>query len=268
MKHTIDGYRRDIERLVSNGEQLYKSILFECKPDEMRKIYESSKEFDEVRKVLPDFREEYQSWYSEANVLVKYLLPNRLDDFVKYFEKPKNRKHINFESYRINDFLQGLQVTSPMNPTIDDCSAAIPQFKQQLAIIKGLRTRFESSLYDIRLHLQAEMFDDDLEAASYLLKNRFHRAAGAMAGVVLERHLKQICITHKVKLPNKKHLSISDYNDALHCGKIFDTVDWRKLQHLGDLRNKCDHDKDAEPTTEDVTELIDGVKKNIKTLFG
>jgi hypothetical protein len=268
MSYTIESYKKDIERLVKKGDRLYYAMLFECKPDDMRKIYESSEEFEEVRKVLPDFREEYQSWYSEAKILVKHLLPDRLDDFMRYFEKPKNRKNIDFESYRIDDFLQGLQVTSPRDVIIADSTAAIPQFQQQLAIIKGLRKRFESSLYDIRLHLQAEMFDDELEAASYLLKNRFLRAAGAMAGVVLERHLNQVCLKSGVKLSSKKHLSISDYNDALQREKIIDTADWRKIQHLGDLRNKCDHSKEVDPTDNDIRELIEGVTKFTKTLFG
>ncbi len=267
MSYTIESYKKDIDRLLKKGDRLYYAMLFECKPDDMRKIYESSEEFEEVRKVLPDFREEYQSWYSEAKVLVKHLLPDRLDDFMRYFEKPKNRKNIDFESYRINDFLQGLQVTSPMDVIIADSTAAIPQFQQQLAIIKGLRKRFESSLYDIRLHLQAEMFDDELEAAVYLLKNRFLRAAGAMAGVVLERHLKQVCINHDVKLPKKKHLTISDLNEALKQENIIDTADWRRIQLLGDIRNKCDHDKDFEPNESEVLELIDGVKKVTQSLF-
>ena len=85
-------------------------------------------------------------------------------------------------------------------------TAVIPKFQRQLTIIKGLRKRFESSLYDIRLHLQAEMFNDELAASSYLLEIRFARAAGALARVVLEKHLKQVCINHEVKQPRRSTL--------------------------------------------------------------
>lgn len=267
MSYTIEGYKKDIERLVAKGDLLYLDMLFECKPDEMKARYEDEDEFEDARNKLPVFRDEYQSWYSEAKVIVKHLLPDRLEDFMKYYEKPKSRKSIDFESYRVDDYLQGLQVTSPWNVILADSSAAIPQFQQQLAIIKGLRKRFESSLYDIRLHLQAEMFDDELDAASYLLKNRFNRAAGAMAGVVLERHLKQVCINHDVKPPKKKHLTISDLNEVLKQENIIDTAYWRRIQLLGDIRNKCDHDKDVEPNESEVLELIDGTKKVTQTLF-
>ncbi len=48
---------------------------------------------------------------------------------------------------------------------------------------------------------------------------------------------------------------------------IIDTPLWRQIQRLGDIRNLCDHNKEREPTREDVQELIDGVEKITKTLF-
>ncbi len=267
MSYSIEKYKKDIEQLIQRGDSLYYAMLFECKPDEMRESYKSNKEFEEAKNSLPDFREEYQAWYSEAKVIVKYLLPDRLEDFSKYYEIPKSRKYIEYENYCIEDFLQGIQVRPPDEIMVKDMTAVIPKYQQQLAIIKGLKHRFESSLYDIRLHLQAEIFDDELEAAAYLLNNRFLRAAGAMAGVVLERHLKQVCINHNVNLPKKKHLTISDLNEALKQENIIDTADWRRIQLLGDIRNKCDHDKDIEPIESEVLELINGIKKVTQTLF-
>lgn len=42
---------------------------------------------------------------------------------------------------------------------------------------------------------------------------------------------------------------------------------WRKIQHLGDIRNLCDHNKDREPKNEEVEELIAGVETVIKTVY-
>jgi hypothetical protein len=47
------------------------------------------------------------------------------------------------------------------------------------------------SFNDIKVMVQAGLFDSDLDAAGELAKNKFTRAAGASAGVVLERHLAQ-----------------------------------------------------------------------------
>src|SRR5262249_50608556 len=152
----------------------------------------------------PSFEEAYQPWYSEAKVLIKQLLPDRLSDFVRHYEKPKPRKEITYESYRIEDGLQGLSVTRGwQNEKVVRREAAIPHFRQQLAILKSVSARFESSLFDIRQLVQADLFDSELDAAKELAKNKFTRAAGALAGVVLERHLAQVCDNHSIKVAKK-----------------------------------------------------------------
>ena len=114
-------------------------------------------------------------------------------DFVRYYEKPKTRKAITFESYRIEDFLQGLSVTRGWEKKkVVGPEAAIPHFRQQLAILDSVQARFESSLFDIRQLVMADLFDSDLpklDAAKELAKKKFHRAAGAVAGVVLGKTL-------------------------------------------------------------------------------
>jgi len=48
---------------------------------------------------------------------------------------------------------------------------------------------------------------------------------------------------------------------------LYDVVQWRFVQRLGDIRNYCAHNKDREPTKDEVNELIDGADKIIKTVF-
>ena len=122
------------------------------------------------------------------------------------------------------------------------------------------------SLFDLKGLLQADLFDSELDAAKELGKKGFLRGSGAVAGVVLEKHLSQVCDNHGVK-SRKKHPSISDYYQLLKDNEIIDKIEWRFIQRLGDLRNLCAHKKDREPTKEDITELIEGVDKVIKTVF-
>jgi hypothetical protein len=84
--------------------------------------------------------------------------------------------------------------------------------------------------------------------------------------VVLERHLAEVCGNHAIKV-GKKDPTISDLNDALKAANIIEVPQWRFIQHLGDLRNLCDHNKATEPTAEQADDLIEGVRKITKTLF-
>ena len=144
--------------------------------------------------------------------------------------------------------------------------AALPRFLQQLSIVMSIRERFRSSLFDIRQLAQADLFDSELDAAKELAKNKFTRAAGAVAGVVLERHLREVCGNHGVTVRKAKP-TISDLNDALKDATVIDIPQWRSIQFLGDLRNLCDHVRESEPTAEQIRDLLEGVAKVTKTIF-
>lgn len=144
--------------------------------------------------------------------------------------------------------------------------AAIPQFRQQLKILEAAQKRFESSLFDIKQLVRADLFDSELDAARELNKKGFTRGAGAIAGVVLEGHLSQVCENHKIKVTKKKP-TISDYNQLLKDNDVIEIPTWRFIQQLADLRNLCDHNKKREPKKEEIDELINGVEKVTKTIF-
>ena len=69
-------------------------------------------------------------------------------------------------------------------------------------MLGSCKARFESSLFEIRQFVQADLLDSELDAAKELSKHTFTRAAGAVTGVALEKHLAQVCDNHAIK--NKK----------------------------------------------------------------
>lgn len=269
MQTNLDRFKSDLAALQKKGHLLEMAMQFECHPEEFKA--QITKQLNTKAaayiKELPSFGTDYQRWYSEAIALVRQILPDRLADFIRHYEKPKTRKEISFENYRIEDYVQGLQVTRGYNKeVVVGTHAAIPQFQQQLAIVAAAEARFESSLFDIKQIVQADLLDSEIEAAEHLAKFKFVRAAGAVAGVVLERHLAQVCGNHGV-LPTKKNATIGDFNEALKAQGVIDVPQWRFIQHLTDIRNLCDHGRTPEPTAEQVDDLIAGVKKIIKTLY-
>ncbi len=259
LQSNLATYKADIERLYETGTELLASLVAQHAPAEFEKAF---KDAEAVRNDLPEFQKDYQAWYSEALVAVKLLLPDRLEDFIRHYEAPKNRRELTLDNYRIEDALRNL--SSPFmsyNPM-----SAYAHVEQQVEIVGALQRRLESSLFDIRQLVLADLMDSELDAARELTKKGFHRAAGAIAGVVLEKHLAQVCSNHKLKIA-KKNPTISNFNDALKDANVVEIPQWRQVQHLGDLRNLCDHGKGKEPTADDAEDLIKGVTKLTKTLF-
>lgn len=191
MPNNLEKYKKDLGRLISDGDNLLTTMELESYPAKFeakaKKILKDK--YDQFIKELPLFRDKYQFWYSESLVVIKLLLPDRIGDFIKLYEKPKSRKSIEYGNYVIEDYLQDLVVNDRWRTREVGPEAAIPQFQQQLNILKSVQKRFKSSLFDIKQLVQADLFDSELEAAKELNRKGFIRGAGAIAGVVLEKHL-------------------------------------------------------------------------------
>lgn len=267
MSTNLERLKNDLEDLKVRGDMLLTVMQYEVWPEETKKLYSknrTSEETESLLKRLPSFGAAYQAWYSEALALIRQLLPDRVENFKAYYEVPKGRMIAQYGNYVIQDYVQGLAVRSYGEVKVD-ASAAVPQFRQQLAILEAAKRRFESSLFELRQLVQAELFDTELDAARELLKHKFFRAAGAIAGVVLRKHLRQICDDHQIKV-SKKHPTIGDLNELLKTASIIGVSEWRKISFLADLRNLSDHDKGKEPTEEQVSDLIEGTAKTLKNL--
>lgn len=262
METNLSRYKKDLEILISQGQLLYYSLALELDIGDSKSKKALKEAFKD--KKLPIFKEDYEKWYSESIQVIKQILPDRLIDFTKLY-KDEKRKEISFLTYTVSDLMIGLR-TSRLGETIADDTAAFPKFKQQLNILESAKKRFESSLFDIKQLLQSDIFDNELAAAEELLKKGFVRGAGAIAGVVLESHLSQVCENHKKPI-RKKNPSINDYNNLLKQEDIIDVPNWRFIQHIADLRNLCDHKKKKDPTKEEINDLIKGVDKIIKTIY-
>lgn len=269
MAVNVERFKNDLDRLVREGDALENAMIFEIANDkalqQVRDKFKNDKtKVGEFVNNLPVFKTSYERWYSETLAVLRQLLPDRVQNFISFYEKPKGRKAIVYGTYVIQDYMQDLIIQRlgqvPVEP-----AAALPQYRQQLAILKAARARFESSLFEIRQLVQADLFDSEIDAARELLKNKFFRAAGAIAGVVLEKHLRQVCDDRGIKVM-KKNPGISDLNELLKANSVIDVPQWRHISLLADIRNLCDHKKQTEPTAQQVMDLIDGTDKVLKTI--
>lgn len=261
----LQKYKDDLRKLVTRGELLLFYLASEC--GDVVVDHGVLKEYLKEDKTI-HFGTEYEKWYSEALDIIKQILPSRYEDFkLLYRDEKRKSKDVDYLTYTMSDYMIGLITTRGRGETVvADTKAALPKFRQQVQILKSTERKFESSLFDIKQLLQADLFDSEIDTSRELLKNGYFRAAGAIAGVVLEKHLEQISTSHNIKV-ERKNPSISDYNDTLKEANVLDVPTWRFIQHLADLRNLCDHNKQREPKPEEIEDLINGVDKISKTVF-
>ena len=110
-------------------------------------------------KTFLSFILEYQSWYSEAKILVKQLLPDRLLDFCSVLRKTQKSYKDIIRELSNRRLSSKSDCYSPISfELIVGPDAAIPRFRQQVSILKSVKTRFESSLFDIRQLVRARAY--------------------------------------------------------------------------------------------------------------
>jgi hypothetical protein len=266
MTTNLSKYKSDLDKLVALGRKMHLDLVFRHRAE----VGKLSKEHQEMyEKVKDAFEDNYQAWYTEAGSVIRQLIPDRLSEFQELYKGDGKRKTTEPQTYHIQDWLNGVRANTAKGTAdkiFNDLAIVSLRFNTQTLILSAVQARFKSSLFDIKQLVQADLFDSELDAARELSKNGFHRAAGAVAGVVLEKHLGQVVANHAIAT-KKQHPTISDFNDLLKNGAILDVPAWRNIQRLGDLRNLCDHSKHRDPTKEEIAELIDGVDKITKTLF-
>jgi len=245
--------KKEISQLVETGMKMYKAL---------EPVQETAKKTNGPKCVdINFFLENYEGWYTRAQTVIKQITPDRKEDFIRLYYT-QNRKVLDRTTYCITDALRNIYGPHPVRYGPYTARRCI---YNQLKMVEACLNKFDSRVLDMQTILQADIFDSELESASHLLKMGFLRAAGAICGVVLEKHFQGVCQSRNIIL-RKKNPTIADYNDALkEC--VYDTVEWRRIQRLGDIRNLCDHSKDREPTKDEVSELISGTERVTKTIY-
>lgn len=242
---TKESISREVSALYDEGARLAQSFL---KKEEN----------------LP-FALKYQHWYTRALRVVEVLAPDRYTEFKSYYEIDPKRRSLGYGTYVIQDYLKGVAPSGYHYNDFNTEAEVGRCFFNQLTIFHSLSERTGSILANIDVQLLSELQDAELETARALLKISV-RAAGSLAGVVIEHHLQKLAVRHGI-IVKKKTPAISDLNDSLKNAGVFDTPRWRKVTYLADVRNICSHKKDIEPTKEQVAELIDGANWLIKNVL-
>lgn len=215
-----------------------------------------TKQFEKVDGNL--FPLKYQNWYTKCLFVLEIVARERKSEFIKQYEPDLKRKTVNSINYTIYDTLHGFY------PSSSSPLASFNNLKMQISIVQSLNTIVENKIYNLKSLIEADVFESELESARYLLSKGFKRSAGAICGVLLEKHLSSMCENSNIAI-NKKDPTINDFNTELYKNGVIDSSQNKFLLYLSDIRNKCDHNKQSEPTEQEVDELLNGTKKVLFT---
>lgn len=256
MNKSLEMITKEVERLYQQYSKLVKIYYNKCWKDTRREVIEEQEqdtllsdlkiyEIVPKRKMIPlEFKEEYQNYYSSCCALLeKNYNTDRTREFKEIYEK-----HI-------------VPILSSKYIAQNSGYHLLDTLENQILILKALPDYVRQRAPTIEFTIAFILMEDELLEAEHLLKKGHIRAAGAISGVVLERQLKMRCDKNDPKIKYSKKASIGKLNDLLKSNNIIDQVEWRKIQYLGDIRNKCDHDHKSAPKAEDVEDMISKVKE-------
>jgi hypothetical protein len=136
-------------------------------------LLDEEKVIPEKSPLPPDVGRIYQQWYSAARVILAKNQPDRLAEFDEAYsaiqQMIQRRYVMKDEQFRLMDLINA-----------------------QFDILTAVPSHLRFSMYDIELEAYSVLMDDEIEAVRHLLSKGFSRPAGVLAGVILERHLRDI----------------------------------------------------------------------------
>jgi hypothetical protein len=109
----------------------------------------------------------------------------------------------------------------------------------------------------LRKIITADFIKTEIEQAEKLFTSGFHRPAGTIAGVALEKHLKTLCDMNGIHY--SQEAAIQSVAQSLRTAGKISVTDLKLVTYLASIRNKCSHAQDV--SADEIESLIEGVKK-------
>lgn len=248
--------QNELQKLINEGRILRVMFYWKAQTsfsfsDEDRNLVRNL----DAKKYVLD--KEYNSFYTRSSLIIEKILPNRINEFHQCYKLTSENK---LAKYDISTYLIRVQCISLSR---DYELEAIKLFERQLSILESAYDTLNTVFFNIENDIRHNIYIDELDSAEHLLKSGYIRAAGSVAGVVLENHLKVVCKgISTISLDGSE--TLSKYNMLLK-NEIGDVL-WGRVDAISRIRNLCDHAKDREPTKKEVQFLINETREMLQEL--
>ncbi len=246
---SLDELLNKIKEIEKGHNDIKELLMSKCwKTVRKESINESYSDFPIIdlethsieKKLIPsNFFLKYRKWYSIGKVILENNGDNdSLEEFID-----------NYKS--ITSTSRSQYLTPSMQLGILDI------MNHQLVLLQSLPDYLDGQMYNLELNIASTIMGDELREAKVLLDKKFFRAAGALSGVILERHIKYRLNKFIPRIKYYEKATLGQLIKKAEENKIFDTSMILKLKYLNSIRIKCDHDKENEPKENEIKDLIE-----------
>jgi len=256
IKKEIDELEKIAHEIENLGSELLDSAPLNYRPSPPNVI--SAFPDNDWGTLDPDLRDiqrsairKYQRFFSSGLHFVKEFLPDKEIEFKENYEAKESR-----DLEGVMDYLQ-LRRSQYSNDKEEIMERFINRFEIQRSILSSIPYVARINEIKLREIISADFIEREIDEAEQLFRKGHARAAGALAGVALERHLKTLC--DKFQIDYQKKDTIEPLVEKLYSAKKIDLTQMKNIQYLASIRDKCDHPADIEKG--EVKELIEKVKK-------
>ena len=197
----------------------------------------------------------YQQFYTSAFQLVQEYLPEKEPEFVDHYRVGQM-----YGNRGVAAYLQLETYISSRKRDRDEIVAYfVKEFEIQRSILQSIPGVFEMKEFTLRKILSSDLSLREIEQADILFEHDFKRAAGAIAGVALELHLRTLCDLQGIEYNPKA--TLNTYISELYKAQIIEITEKNALETLASIRNKCAHPEEV--SEKSIRFLLDEVRKRV-----
>ncbi len=257
--------KTQLNDLITEGRGVFYVLSFEYDKEYSKDKRGAAQNFlNGVAKKMEAPSKDYQVWYDKAYRMVRTFSPERLEEFEKLYtgdKSVKNSEYLDSITIGILHYFKGITKTAGIKQD-DFFETALTCLAVQISILMAIKENFDNNLFNMESNIHYGIYESEMEIAEELQKQERFRVAGAIAGVILEVHLKNVVTNRGIPINSQKP-GILDYNNILRSKNVYDKITAGLIKSCNDIRNKCVHPNKGEPTESDVSHIISTAERII-----
>jgi len=211
---------------------------------------------------LTKFKNNYLSWYYATSSCIKFLRPDKYKEFIDLFKDNREKNALLISNnYKIENFIKNEELADISNNLIQEeakrINITLNLFHYQQLMIKAIIDNLDLVSFNYEKETYMTFQEENIDSAQELLDNDFIRAAGALCGVIIEKHLKPKLLPFDA---DAYKLTLNALNDKCKINDLYSEIERKRISHMAGIRNLCDHKKPTDPTKQQIQTLIDETK--------